>query len=50
MQVFFFGIRICYTLHVCKYKDACGRLNDPVGKRVNVICLRAVVWRVVDVV
>ena len=20
---FFFGIRICYTLHVCKYEDAC---------------------------
>ncbi len=28
---FFFGICICYTQHVCKYKDACGRLCDPVG-------------------
>ena len=34
---FFFGIRICYTLHVCKYKDACGWLINPVGKTSNVI-------------
>ena len=25
------GICICYTLHVCKYKDASGRLSDPIG-------------------
>ena len=37
-------------LHVCKSKDACGRLGDPVGKSVNVIYLCVVIWRVVDVV
>ncbi len=28
---FFFGICICYTQHVCKYKDTCRQLCDLVG-------------------
>ena len=47
--VFFFGICICYTLHVCKYQDVCGRLGDPVGKSVNLIYLCVVFWRVFGV-
>jgi hypothetical protein len=48
---FFFGIRICYTLHVCKYKDVCGQHSDPIGKNGNnVILVCVVIWRVVGVV
>jgi hypothetical protein len=33
-----------------RYKDACGRWVDPIGKNGNVIYLRVVNWRVAGVV
>ena len=49
-RFFFFGICICYTLHVCGYKDVCGRLGDPIGERDDVVYLCVVIWHVGGVV